>query len=488
MRRTVTGFAALASAVLLAQVIGFFMLAVIARRLGASDVGSYSFALSLMGYFAIPANFGITALATRDLARDPDRVRPLLGEVAALQAVLCVIPYMGLVALAPLLAADETSETLIPIVGLTFALEAASLGWVLFGLQRFAIAAVARALGAIVFAVLAFFFVHEGDTTQLGWIHLGGVAATTVVTAAAVLRYSGLPVLTVGPRDLARRFGAGIPLGVAAVMISIYYTVDSLLLGYLRDVEEVGQYAVAYRIPLAILAFAALWGSVLFPHFSALAHRSRVELREQLGYFASLSLVVSIPMLAGTLAVGEQLIPGLFGEDFRPAATPFIVLMGAAALVTVTITWGTAAVALGDERHYAYAVTLGAMTNLLANLIVIPEYGMTGAAVTTVAAEVIVFVYVLVRVNRLAGAAPLDVSRVARAALATAVMVGVLLGLVPDHWTAGTKVVIGVVVFLACALPLHIVKPSEVRALVRPEVDPEGAFQTGQREDRMPAP
>jgi O-antigen/teichoic acid export membrane protein len=467
VRRTVTGFVAMSAATLFAQLIGFFMLAVIARRLGPQDVGSYSFAISLMGYFAIPANFGVTALATRDLARDPGRVKPLLGEIIALQGALCVVPYVLLVALAPVLAADETSEELIPIVGLTFAIEAASLGFVLYGFQRFGIMALARAAGAVAFAVLAFLFVHEGDTTPLAWIHLAGVLATSVVTAVAVLRLSGRPELRAGVRDLARRFRAGIPLGVAAVMISIYYTIDSLLLGYLRSTEEVGQYAVAYRIPLAILAFAALWGSVLFPHFSALAERSRGEVREQIGYFASLALVVSFPMLAGALVVGEQMIPGLFGPEFERAGTPFIVLMFAAALVPFSINWGTSLVALGDERHQAIAVTLGAVVNLVANLAVIPEYGMTGAAVTTVAAEVVVFAYLIWRIAVLVGHPPLDLARIARAAAATAVMVLVLVLLVPADWTAGSKVAIGVAAFLACALPLRTVHPEEVRALFR---------------------
>ncbi|HEX8206288.1 MAG TPA: flippase [Solirubrobacteraceae bacterium] len=460
-----TGFVAMSAATLFAQVIGFFMLAVIARRLGPVDVGSYSFALTLMGYFAIPANFGITALATRELARDPEGVKPLLGMMIALQGVLCLVPYALLVALAPVLAADETSEGLIPIVGLTFTLEAASLGFVLYGFQRFGIMAAARVAGAVTFALLAYLFVHEGDTTPLAWIHLAGVAATTVITAIAVLRLSGSPQLRAGARDMARFFRAGIPFGISAVMISIYYTVDSLLIGYLRDTEEVGQYAIAYRIPLAILAFATLWGSVLFPHFSALAERSRTEVREQIGYFASLALVASLPMLAGALVVGEQLIPGLFGLQFERAGTPFIVLMFAAALVPFSVNWAAGAVSLGDERHQAYAVTLGAIINLGANLIVIPEYGMTGAAVTTVCAEVVVFVYLIVRVGILVGHPPLDLGRIGRAAAATAVMVLVLELLVPGSWTAGSKIAVGMVVFLACALPLRIVRPTEVRAL-----------------------
>lgn len=460
-----TGFVAMSAATLFAQVIGFFMLAVIARRLGPQDVGSYSFALTLMGYFAIPANFGITALATRELARDRDRVRPMLGQMIALQSVLCLVPYALLVALAPVLAADETSQDLIPIVGLTFTLEAASLGFVLYGFQRFGVMAAARVAGAVTFAVLAFLFVQEDDTTPLAWIHLAGVAATTVITAVAVLRLSGSPQLRAGVRELARFFRAGIPFGISAVMISIYYTVDALLIGYLRSTEEVGQYAIAYRIPLAILAFATLWGSVLFPHFSALAARSRSEVREQIGYFASLALVASLPMLAGALVVGEQLIPGLFGIEFERAGTPFIVLMFAAALVPFSVNWAAGAVSLGDERHQAYAVTLGAVINLGANLLVIPEYGMTGAAVTTVCAEVVVFVYLIWRIKVLVGHPPLDLGRIGRAAGATAAMVLVLELLVPESWTAGSKIAVGMVVFAACALPLRIVQPAEVRAL-----------------------
>jgi O-antigen/teichoic acid export membrane protein len=240
MRRTLTGFVAMSAATLFAQAIGFFMLAVIARRLGDEQLGSYSFAMNLMGYFAIPANFGITALATRDLARDPSRVKPLLGEIMALQGALTLVPYVLLVALAPVIAVDDRSREIIPIVGLTFAIEAASLAFVLFGFQRFAIMAAARVAGAVTFAVLTFLFVQSGDTVELAWIHLAGVGATCVISAIAVLRIAGRPRLEVGPRDLARRFRMGVPLGVAAVMISIYYTLDAILLGYLKGPRRSG--------------------------------------------------------------------------------------------------------------------------------------------------------------------------------------------------------------------------------------------------------
>ncbi len=466
MRRTVTGFVALAAATLAVQVIGFFVLAVVARRLGDEGLGAFSFAIVLAGYFAIPANFGITALAVRELAQDPDRARPVAGEVLALQTALSLLPYLLLVVLAPLLAIDEDTRRLIPVVGLTFLLDTLSLQWVLYASQRFVVAAVARLAGTVVYAVLVVLLVQEGtDVLDLGWIHIAGVVATTVLAAWSVLRAMGRPAFGADVRGLVRRFRAGIPLGVAGVMISVYYSADSLMLGWLEDTATVGQYAVAYKLPLAILAFAALWGSVLFPHFSALAERSPAELREQLGFFASLSLVGSLPLLAGAAIVGPDLVPELFGARFEPAGAPFVILMGAGALVLWTVNYGTAAVATGDERHYAVAVTLGALLNVLANLALIPAFGMEGAAAATLGAEVVVFVYVAVRLERRLGRAPLDLDRIARALAATAAMTAALLAL-PDALGPVAQVGIGLAVFVAIALPLRVVQVGELRQLV----------------------
>lgn len=95
--------------------------------------------------------------------------------------------------------------------------------------------------------------------------------ATGAITGWAALRRHGRPIMSTDWARLRTRFR----LGVAVVMISIYYTVDSLMLGYLKDTRTVGQYSIAYKIPLAVITVAGLWGAVLFPRASALAQRSR---------------------------------------------------------------------------------------------------------------------------------------------------------------------------------------------------------------------
>lgn len=459
-----TGFVALALANFAAQVSGFVIMVVLARRLTPGEIGSYAFALGLVGYFAIPANFGVTGLAIRDLAQRPHEARELMGAVTTLQLAVGFLPYLVLVALAPVLAVDEASRSILPIVGLGFVIEGLSFSWVLYGGSRFVTLAVARVAGAIAFAVGALVFVQPGPDAVLrfGWVTLAGIAATALMTFVVVLRHRGRPVLVSTPRQLARRFRAGVPLGVAAVMISIYYTLDSVMLGYFKDTATVGQYAVAYKIPLAVITIAALWGSVLFPHASDLAQRDRETLRRHLQAFASIACIVSFPLLAGSLVIGGDLMPALFGPRYAPAGTPFVLLMVAAALIVVTINYGTTAIAIGDERHYAIGVTLAAATNVVLNLALIPPFGMVGAAAATIAAEVVVFAYVFLRVRGILGHLTLEWERVARAAGATAVMLVALVAV--DDLSPYARIAVGAAVVAAAGAALRVVRLTELRA------------------------
>lgn len=466
VRATVTGFVALGAATLLAQVINFVALTAISRRLGPEGLGAFTFAVNLVGYFAIPANFGVTTLAIRDIARDPDRARHVAGEVLALQTLLCVLPYAALVALAPVLAPDAASEKLLPVVGLVFIVEAFALQWVLFARQRYTAVAVSRVVGAVVFAVLVFTLLDDGaEPLTLGWFHILGGVATGLVTVVAVLRIVRLPHLRVPPRRLLTRFRAGIALGISAVMISVYSTIGSVMLGYLEDTATVGQYAVAYRLPLAIIAFAGLWSSVIYPHFSTVFARSTIELREQLGWFTSLALVASLPLLAGAIVVGPDLMPRLFGAEYEPAGTPFVLLTATAALALITINWGAAQIAAGDERYAAIAVTLGAAACIVLNLAAIPLFGMAGAAAATIAAELVVLGYTAARVQRLLGRVPFEWPRIGRTAIATAIMTVVIVAL-PGTLDPIAVVGIGLVVFVLAALPLRVVRTDELRQLL----------------------
>jgi O-antigen/teichoic acid export membrane protein len=467
--RVVRGFLLLAAARVGTQVIGFVAIAIAARRLGPDNLGAFQFAMSVALYFAIPVNVGLTLTGIRDIARDPARGREVAGEVLTLQGVLAAIAFGALVALAPVLAPDSRSEAIMPIAGLTFVAGAVSLDWVLRSLQKLGRVAVARVVGQAVYGALVPVLVVGGleGSKRLAWLTVLGMAVTAVICTALAWRAGAAPRLTLDLGRLSRRLTASVPIGIAFVMIQVYYSIDSVMLGYLRDTADVGQYAVAYKIPLALTAISGIWIQALYPHAAALFERDRDALRRQVGRFASLAIVVALPVGAGATIVGHDLMPALFGDAYRDADTPFVLLTWASALIIVTVNFANVLLATGDDRRYAIGVTLGAVLNVGLNFALIPALGTTGAAINTLAAETLVIAYMVVRFRQVIGPVSLDGALVARGALAAVAMVVLLLAL-SSTLSAVVLVVVGTVAWAALALALRVVTREDLRRVLPP--------------------
>jgi O-antigen/teichoic acid export membrane protein len=467
--RVVRGFVVLAAARIGTQAIGFVAIAIAARRLGPENLGAFQFAMSVALYFAIPVNVGLTLSGIRDVARNPAQAREVAGEVLTLQAILAVVAFGVLLALTPVLAADSRSEAILPIAGLTFVAGAVSLDWVLRGLQKFGTVALARLAGQAIYGALVPVLLVGGveGGKRLAWLTVLAVVVTSAICTALAWRARSAPRLTLDVRRLRRRFLASAPIGIAFVMIQVYYSIDSVMLGYLRSTADVGQYAVAYKIPLALTALSGIWIQALYPHAAALFERDREELRRQVGRFASLALVVALPLGAGATIVGGDLMPALFGDDYRDAGTPFVLLMWASALIMVTVNFANVLLATGDDRPYAIGVTLGAILNVGLNFALIPELGTTGAAINTIAAETLVIAYMLVRFTRVIGPVSLDGALIARGALAALAMVALLLALSPAL-SPIALVAAGIVTWGALAFALGVVTREDLRRALGP--------------------
>jgi O-antigen/teichoic acid export membrane protein len=159
-------------------------------------------------------------------------------------------------------------------------------------------------------------------------------------------------------------------------------------------------------------------------------------------------------------------MPVLFGARFRAAGTPFVLLICVVAIVIVSMNFGNVLLATGDERRYAVGVTTGAVVNVLLNLVLIPAYGTTGAAVATIAAESAVMVYMLVRFTRVLGPVRLEWGRIGRSAVASGIMAAVLLA-IGDSVGALARCGGGAGVFVALALALRVVTREELSELRR---------------------
>ena len=472
--RVVSGFIILAGASLLSQAIGFVALAIASRRLGADDLGDFNFCLSIGLYAALAADFGITVLAVRDVARAPERIREITGEVVVLQAVVSVVVYAALVALAPLIAPTDDARALLPIATATTLVAAAlTLQWAMRAMQDMRAVALTQLVGQAMFGALVPLLVTGGlsGAKRYALLQLLGGVVTAALTVWWTMRRHGVPRLTLNTRALGRRLWLSLPIGISFAMIQIYYSADSIMLGYIRSTAAVGEYAVAYKLPLALIGFATIWVAALYPHASALSERDPDTLGRQVGTFASVSIVAALALGVGVTFGSDGLMPLLFGDAFDDAQTPFILLTWAAAVIVVSVNFGNVLLACGDERRYAIGVSAGALANVAINVVTIPAFGTTGAACATIAAELLVLVYMIRRFRIVLGVPQIEWGRVTRGAGAAAVLAAALIAL-PGSVPVAATLAIGAVVWVGAALALGAISREDLNQLRRNRSEP----------------
>lgn len=252
---------------------------------------------------------------------------------------------------------------------------------------QFALASVANVLITVGATVLLVVGLHKGPTGAVVGNFVGTLAVYLVLLAYR--RYQlGLQF----DRELFRQMNRfGMPLVPSALALWAINLIDRIFIAQYKGQPEVGVYSVAVRISSAI-AFLMLAFRLAWPAFAYSIEDDREAKRTYsfvLTYlmlvcsWASLALGVLSPWIVRVLARG----PG-FHRAYEAVA---LLAFGAAFYAGYTVL----AIGIGRARQtqFNWVVSgVAAAVNIGLNVALIPPYGMEGAAISTVAAYVVLFV------------------------------------------------------------------------------------------------
>src|SRR5580704_16530322 len=131
LARVIHNSAALLVLDILSKAVPLVVFPVMVRALGPTAYGKVGFATAVAGFFALMASPGFTAYASREAAKDQDRVHFLVRHVLGARVAFAVVSYVLLIAFALTLAPHEfTTRLLIVLSGLVFLVNSIDVQWV----------------------------------------------------------------------------------------------------------------------------------------------------------------------------------------------------------------------------------------------------------------------------------------------------------------------------------------------------------------------
>jgi len=229
---------------------------------------------------------------------------------------------------------------------------------------------------------------------------LAGTGTGTAVVLVGLIWQRRTELAPGFDRDLVRRMNRfGLPLLPAGLAIWVVDFADRLLLGRIADQHEVGLYAVGVKIASAMvlvqLAFRTAW-----PAF-AYSLDEGPEARRTFAYVLTYTSLVGIWMSLALGLLAPWLVRLLAAPEFAEADSVVAPLAFSGALLVAYTTLSIAATRANRTDRFWHVAVAGAVVNLVLNLLLIPDYGMRGAAAATVAAYAVLAVGMALLAQRL---------------------------------------------------------------------------------------
>lgn len=187
----------------------------------------------------------------------------------------------------------------------------------------------------------------------------------------------------VSPFPVGRLLETSLPLLWVAGMDLLMRSVDVLALGAWWTSTEVGIYGVAARVSLLTGFVLMSINAVVAPRFAALHARGETrKLAEMARKSTLLITLLTLPILAPLLAVPEWVL-GLFGPEFRVGGTALMILVAGQLVKVVTGPVGYLLMMSGHEKLMRNAIVVAGTANVVLNVVLVPPFGILGAAGAT---------------------------------------------------------------------------------------------------------
>lgn len=425
----IMGGAGLALAIrVLASALGYAVMIVLARWMGASEFGRYSFAVAWITLLAYVATLGLPGAAVRFVAQYsaaadwPNvigliRASSLIATGCGIAVALLGIP--GVIWLGPYVDAGYVGPIIVALVGLPVLVLGAVSSEVIrgFGWVGLAWAPLVGQPALLLLTATAVVFTTHGLTSTMA------VGAAILAHAAMLIFQRGVLRARLAARIPSRvepsiniRLWVGTALSFLWIFVAniVLTQAGTLIVGILLTPADVAIYSAAAATSLLVTFILQAVSALSTPKFAALyAHGRELELQKLYTNVVRWTFWPSLAVASAVIAFGAPILH-LFGSDFTKGHSVLAILVLAQLVNTVAGPVTNLLLMTGYQVAAARAVGFAATSYILAGLVATSIFGTVGAAVALFGALLIANVWPAILAMRKLGIYPFVVGHLQR--------------------------------------------------------------------------
>lgn len=374
----------------LCMFLGFPITVLLGRYLGASDLGLYRMVNTIFGTLMLFVTIGIPAAVIKYVAefRDNDEK---LGEIISASLITSILLglfsfsfiYLSVDLFANFFNMPELSGLLkILAFAVPFSIINSTLLGLLNGLRKMTKNALVSIIQSSSLFIFTFLFVFKYGVNGA----VVGIVLSSVLTTMILMVVQKISKLTFSniSGTIVQIIGFGSKTVLANAINLINYQADILMIGYFMTKTDVGIYSVAILFAKLIWILPDSLQRITFPLISEY-HAKKMndsikQVVEKCMRYSCLFLILSSTFF---IFLGNEMIDLIFGNEFDDSYLPLVILLIGTFFYGITKSVGSIFASMGKVNLVYKIPFVSAVLNVMLNSMLIPFYGMNGAAVAT---------------------------------------------------------------------------------------------------------
>lgn len=365
-------------------IVGLFM----ARCLGPNDFGIFNLVLSLISLFMSVSYLGLDQIIVRELVSNPSDENSILGSSFFLRVVSALIAGGLTILTASLLSIDDFSKSLVFMAVFLFLFHPFLILDKYFEAKvQLKFSSLAKICHIVLISIFRVYLIIIN--ANVVWFVFSIVLDYFLFALCLIFQYrvtlkQKMEKWTSDLFLMKNLFKDSWPLMCSGTAVMIYMKIDQIMIPIFREVSDLGVYSVAVRLSevwyfLPVVIVGSLFPAIINAKKTSKELYSR-RLQQLYGLMIVLALLVAIPITF----LGTQMVLLLFGEEYLLAGYILKVHVWAGIFVFIGVAISQYLVVEKYTKISLFCTLMGAVINIVLNFFLIPQFGILGAAITTV--------------------------------------------------------------------------------------------------------
>ncbi len=371
-----------------ARVMQVIAIIILARRLGSESFGYFILATTITTYLLLFVQLGLDIIAVRYVSQKQFGLSDLVASILGLRLTVATIVTVGLFIYVFIFGTDDPINRLLLIMSGLYFTNALSLRWPLLAREMMTPLALASFISQFCFFLGALLVLNDSQAAFAALAQVAGEVLAALYVWLAFNARCGHVRPSIDILLMRRLLSETWPIFLSLLLGTMMYNFDIIALRLMNKTAEIGVYAATYRCITVFSPFLLVMQSSIYPEFSrAWPDFSRIRRTA-----INLSLTSSVVLGgAGLLlcAFASPLLVLLYGEEFGSGARYLQVLSWILPIQGLRTISRQIVFAWRQQRVDTVNLAVAVTTNVVFDILLIPDYGALGCAVSSLAAELV---------------------------------------------------------------------------------------------------